>query len=148
MTRHLLNFLTALSLLLFVAVVALWLRSYAPGAAFWRISPGPEHYALRSEDGWLTVFDVSPPEAPALTLPAPPGTVRVPTITAVQVVAVPHAVTAGLLLIAPAVAVTARWRRRRAEARAAKGLCPTCGYDLRGTPGQCPECGTTAPAQA
>ena len=32
----------------------------------------------------------------------------------------------------------------RADRRAARGLCPSCGYDLRASPGRCPECGRAA----
>jgi hypothetical protein len=40
------------------------------------------------------------------------------------------------------------WHRSRGARRLAKGLCPSCGYDLRATPGRCPECGTAVAADA
>lgn len=53
----------------------------------------------------------------------------------------PYWVPAAGLAILPASAATRVAKRRREARRRKKGLCPGCGYDLRGTPERCPECG-------
>ena len=56
------------------------------------------------------------------------------------------AVTATFLV--PSVPWLLSARKRLARSRAARGLCPDCGYDLRASPGRCPECGAMKFAQS
>jgi hypothetical protein len=58
----------------------------------------------------------------------------------------PHALPAAVFAIAPACWLFFSPHRRRAK-RLKRGLCPTCGYDLRATPDRCPERGTEASGQ-
>jgi len=65
-----------------------------------------------------------------------------------RVLLVPHWFLVALAAVFPsfgAARLARRWRSRR---RARQGLCPRCGYDLRGAPGVCPECGAAAPLPA
>jgi hypothetical protein len=53
---------------------------------------------------------------------------------------------AALTAVLPTLRIVRRRGAAAAARRAARGFCPSCGYDLRATPGRCPECGTMAPA--
>ena len=68
--------------------------------------------------------------------PAPPGS-----HTRSVRVGVSHWLAALFLLAPPVLCLNHVRRARRARKR---GMCPTCGYDLRATPGRCSECGTLA----
>jgi hypothetical protein len=180
MNRRLLNLLTALSLLLFVVVCVLWVRSY------WRedtvllrtmepdpadlsfidyvirtvhgrvvymhrnVSPGPQpdevvsvpvaRQALEKERG-LHYFSVSTNRLPAARRES--GWLgfqiaRYPTPDSQLTLVAPLWALAGASAILPAL-FARRWQRGRKDRRV--GLCPSCGYDLRATPGRCPECG-------
>jgi hypothetical protein len=165
MARRLLNLLTAVSLLLCVAVCVLWVRGRRVADAFrgshWAAiscfdgivvawGHGSDVHGYRPE-GWGYSED-DPSEAVeglmAVSVAGARSRWHVPGLffersVGSSGVASLMGVTSWLLAlvlgILPAVWVVRRFRRRRHS-----GLCPSCGYDLRATPDRCPECGSTA----
>jgi hypothetical protein len=187
MKRHLLNVLTAVSLLLCVAVVALWVRSgWVADELHWTRADdvGPAHYrwyqyVYSSHGGLLFCRDAEVYDRASITTQeaaAPTGTwtwrgwqrreafyypaspfgrdLKSKTwfyfawqtwpATVLREMIVPHWALALPAAVLPAVWTVRRLRERRRRRRA--GFCPSCGYDLRATPGRCPECGTIAAA--
>jgi hypothetical protein len=168
--RILLNAATAVSLVLCLTTVVLWVRSY------WRweyvvYGTSHRHTAVHSRAGQF-LFRTERPESGTLwprptffgkslatersddrLTKNPSGFAwyagRVVVLHTDEesdlINAVAPAWFISLALAALPCARTARsaWRRFRP---AAEGHCPACGYDLRATPDRCPECGTPTPA--
>ena len=169
--RHLFTLCSALSLLLCVAACAAWVRSHFGGDAWFRLErPADGADRLRVHvvgwSGGLFFAGRAMLRTPApgeVELPLTAYVVGEPgdmwadepigfwgrlgfgrgsdrrfwgvtyTFPAWSVVAV-----SGVL---PAVVVRRRLRSRAARGRAAAGLCPSCGYDVRASAGRCSECG-------
>lgn len=58
-------------------------------------------------------------------------------------VTAPHCLFALILALGPAWWLSGICRRR-GQKRLARGHCPNCNYDLRGSPERCPECGRSS----
>jgi hypothetical protein len=160
MRRRLFTLLSALSLLLCMASVVLWVRSYWITDRCRLPGESPPRHAAWSHWGQVGI-DNAPEVADArkrwqdhifaeldLSIDESADTVRkrrahgpVPKIPAGQTHAMPHAAIAGLFALAPVLWSLPRFRRRGNQRRLS-GLCMVCGYDTRATPNRCPECGT------
>jgi hypothetical protein len=173
--RRLLNLLTALSLLLCVAICVLWVRghwfrdslmfTWASGRALIRDARGHVEFMLTLGGDWSEECGVALLHKPRpslaqelvdeITEVTGPRYGSVRRWWGVQYLDVRYrdpwrswhvlVVPCWQLVIAFA-ALPVAWSIRRVRRRhPVSGLCPMCGYDLRATPGRCPECGTNYP---
>lgn len=166
MRRILFNLLSALSLSLCLGTAFLWARSYDVTDRLSR-HDGRTETGLISAAGEIGYFrrepadpehphglehTVGPPRGLPLEPPPPFGRAFLrhfdqPRLDPITGGGRQHGfLVAHWLLLALAALLPLAWplawnRRRIQRARAARGLCPKCGYDIRSTPDRCPECG-------
>jgi hypothetical protein len=161
--------LSAVSLLLCVATVGLWVRSYWVIDSLNRFSAEKDFHFDWDLWSWRgscgSRYAVAAGSERVLLNVREPGwqwergwtkvwgdtwhgfrfqrfeTGRGPTWIRTTFISVPHCLIAILFAICPSWWLL-REQRRRAALRV--GRCKTCGYDLRATPDRCPECGTVA----
>ena len=159
MRRRLLNLAVALSLILCVATISLWVRSYFM-YDLWIARPWGTYSSAESWRGDITISHVR--NRPHLSLsgreqmwrwrgfrlgrgpirfyPArhasEPATEYSGPYSDGYTVGAPH-----WFIVLMSVVLPARRLWTRLRTRTNRGLCPSCGYDLRATPDRCPECG-------
>jgi hypothetical protein len=171
--RHILTFFSGLSLLMFLAILVLWIRSYWYLDDVWLFPNSQRFWVIRSAEGDLHVQQTwaSAPYwqgrrneysvmrlgtgSRYANLPARwqvlgfgYGTAIVPsgsaTVLTARLYYIPHFLAMLIFAILPGLWLTRKFRRSRSKMRSVMGLCPRCGYDLRATPDRCPECGAPA----
>ena len=170
MLRRVFTFLSALSLVLCVATCAGWVRSNHVGDEFyaynWKYGGG---VGLRVNCLYLWEATVQVPVPSEKHIPWTSAHEQNPPRRGIAAGSMQHAAFLGatyqfgighevdgysyyhhdlflpwwmVLTIFSFISVALLSMAWRARHRSRRGVCRTCGYDLRATPGRCPECGT------
>ena len=154
MNRRLFPILSTISLLLFVAVCVLWVRSLWSNDRIADFEASGRWWCVSSNGSGLHVVN------------QPVGYVHGPALGQVRKQflwfryqcglfadgtnpswSVPHWLPAMVLFVLSRPLLVRIRSSSQQRSRLHAALCPTCGYDLRATPERCPECGTV-PAKA
>jgi hypothetical protein len=167
MKRRLFNLAAAVSLVMMLALAALWVRSYWARDALWIVlrRGHPEHLACVSTiSGQLQLALVRPPDdykarhrlryacdRDSISFFEPSDLWAFSSERVGAGAFVPWRVQLPIWcpLISAMIPLATLWRLL--PRTHAQGKCATCGYDLRATPERCPECGTAValkPAEA
>lgn len=171
--RHFFTIISVLSLLLFVGVCVLWVRSYFVIERVGRVhySPGIPNEAhnlfLQANQGVVQLIDAGDPaenfshvrwvwkswpahqtffgaDEPPLLRAIGIGWIRTRTVLTGEMYWEVHVRFALLASVCALTTMLLVWHRWRTTRRR-PGLCLECGYDLRASPERCPECGTPIP---
>jgi hypothetical protein len=142
--------LTSISVILLISTGLLWIRglnakdtlSIGSRFGFMMVVSYPHHLVIMEDPG--AVF---PWHSAQLGLPPVPTRSKYLEFHArfeggTWTVWLPHWLLMLFFSLMPVQAWMTRWRDKRRKQR---GLCATCGYDLRGSIDRCPECGLSIP---
>jgi hypothetical protein len=165
--RHLFTACSALSLMLCVAVVILWMASHCADIEVYNgwqtASAGKLKTVLFARGGVIVVERM--PSLPNTTRKGPtpqpkgmlgfaftnenwnwiPGT---PYWVPYLYLQIPQWLLVLITGLMPVMWLRIRLKRRTESQRRSSNLCRSCAYDLRASPERCPECGTVTPAKA
>ena len=167
MLRWLLNVAAAVSLVVCLAICAIWVRSFYYTDQTTRLTPDKIFYEVMSGGGGVVLYRLEPNDGevrwvrPAVThniLGAEVIQGRLARRRPWVLILLPYWLPAGFAAILPGVWILARAYRERRAARVQR--CPVCGDELTGEAAACPSCGwakspalpttaraTTAPAK-
>jgi hypothetical protein len=106
-------------------------------------NPFPGVFEFRRDERAVVAPNEAPRARSLFDWTLPPHTVR----STRQIFVSPLLLLAGVGIVSTAgtaAAVRRIVQSRRTPCRRRRGLCVSCGYDLRGSAGRCPECGTSS----